>query len=47
MKAPITVRKCLNTGNVVGGNDAGGIVGTAYNNASVTGLPESCDIALC
>lgn len=36
VKAPITVSKCRNTGNVVGGYDAGGIVGVAYNNASVT-----------
>ena len=33
--APITVSGCLNTGSVKGGNDAGGIIGTAYNNVVV------------
>ena len=38
MKAPVTVKECLNTGAVDGGSDGGGIVGTVYNNA----LIEDC-----
>ena len=36
MQASVRVSECMNSGSIVGGNDAGGIVGSAYNSVAVT-----------